>query len=86
LTDSSLATILFALASFGGGRSTGVLQQIVQNMQKFFFISIHKSPVSIRFAPIKHTLAVMVEPFEFSSRHGGVAYELSYQSWIKSGF
>ena len=39
---------------------------------------IHKSPASIRFAPIKHALAVTVEPFKFSSRQGGVAYELSY--------
>ena len=39
---------------------------------------IHKPPASIRFAPIKHALAVTVEPFKFSSRQGGVAYELSY--------
>jgi hypothetical protein len=39
--------------------------------------SIHKPPASIRFAPIKHALAVTVEPFKFSSRQGGVAYELS---------
>ena len=38
---------------------------------------IHKPPASIRFAPIKHALAVTVEPFKFSSRQGGVAYELS---------
>jgi hypothetical protein len=30
------------------------------------FISIHKPPASIRFAPIKHALAVTVEPFKFS--------------------
>jgi len=41
------------------------------------FISIHKPSASIRFAPIKQTLAVTVEPFKFSSRQGGVAYELS---------
>jgi len=29
-------------------------------------ISIHKPPASIRFAPIKHALAVTVEPFKFS--------------------
>jgi len=40
------------------------------------FISIHKPPVSIRFAPIKHTLAVTVEPFKFSPAEP-VAYELS---------
>ena len=28
--------------------------------------SIHKPPASIRFAPIKHALAVTVEPFKFS--------------------
>jgi len=66
LTDSSLASILFASASFGGGRSAGAYQQIVRNMQKFFFISIHKPPASIRFAPIKHALALTVEPFKFS--------------------
>jgi hypothetical protein len=66
LTDSSLASILFASASFGGGCSAGAYQQIVKNMQKFFFISIHKPPASIRFAPIKHALAVTVEPFKFS--------------------
>ena len=43
------------------------------------FISIHKPPASIRFAPLKHALAVTVEPFKFSSRQGGVAYELSYK-------
>jgi hypothetical protein len=41
------------------------------------FISIHKPPASIRFVPITHALAVTVEPFNFSSRQGGVAYELS---------
>jgi len=40
------------------------------------FISIHKLPASIRFAPIKHALAVTVEPFKFSSAEP-VAYELS---------
>ena len=33
-----------------------------------FFISIHKSPASIRFALIKHALAVTVDPFQFSPR------------------
>jgi len=45
-------------------------------MQKFFFTSIHKPPASIRFAPIKHALAVTVEPFKFSPAEP-VAYELS---------
>jgi len=40
-------------------------------------VSIHKPPASIRFAPIKHALAVTVGPFKFSSRQGGVDYELS---------
>jgi hypothetical protein len=66
LTDLSLASILFASASVGGGCSGGAYQQIVKNMQKLFFISIHKSPASIRFATIKHAHAVMVEPFNFS--------------------
>jgi hypothetical protein len=39
-------------------------------------ISIHKPPASVRFAPIKHTLAVTVEPFKFSPAEP-VAYELS---------
>jgi len=66
LTNSSLASILFASAGFGVGCSAGTYQQIVKNMQKFFFISIHKPPASIRFAPIKQALAVTVEPFKFS--------------------
>jgi hypothetical protein len=33
---------------------------------KKIFISIHKPPASIRFAPIKHALAVTVETFKFS--------------------
>ena len=37
---------------------------------------IHKPPASIRFAPIKHVLAVTVEPFKFSPAEP-VAYELS---------
>jgi hypothetical protein len=63
-----LATILFASASFGGGGcSAGVYQRIEKNMQKFFFISIHKPPASIRFAPLIHALAVtVVEPLKFS--------------------
>jgi hypothetical protein len=66
LTNSSLASILFASAGFGGGCSAGTYQQIVKNMQKIFFISIHKPPALIRFAPIKQALAVTVEPFKFS--------------------
>jgi hypothetical protein len=66
LTDSLFASILSASASFGSGYSSGAYQQIVKNMQKFFFISIHKPPASIRFVPIKHALAVTVEPFKFS--------------------
>jgi len=44
-------------------------------MQKNF-ISIHKPPVSIRFAPINYALAVTVEPFKFTPAEP-VAYELS---------
>jgi hypothetical protein len=39
---------------------------------------IHKPPASIRFAPIKHALAVTVEPFKFSTAYKPVAYEWSY--------
>ena len=45
-------------------------------------ISIHKPPASIRFAPIKHALAVTVEPFKFSPAEP-VAYELSYKECIR---
>ena len=38
---------------------------------------IHKPPASNRFAPMKHALAVTVEPFKFSPAEP-VAYELSY--------
>jgi hypothetical protein len=34
------------------------------------WLSIHKAPKSIGFAPITHTLAVTVELFQFSSRPG----------------
>jgi len=61
---------------FGGGCSAGVYQQIEKNMQ-IFFISIHKLPASIKFAPLIHALAVTVEPRKFSSRQVGVAYKLS---------
>jgi len=47
-------------------------------MKKFFYISIYKPPASITFAPMKHALAVMVEPFKFSPAEA-VAYELSSQ-------
>jgi hypothetical protein len=50
----------------------------------FNFISIHKPPASIRFAPIKHAHAVKVGPLNFSSRFSGVAYELShYQNTLE---
>jgi hypothetical protein len=45
-------------------------------MQKFFFISIHKPPASIRHAPIKQAVAVTVETFKFSPALP-MAYELS---------
>jgi hypothetical protein len=71
LTDSSLASILFAYTSFGGGGGcfAGAYQQIVKICKKIL-ISIHKAPASIRFAPIKHALAVAVEPFKFSPAGG----------------
>jgi len=37
LTDSSMASILFAAASFSGGCAAGANQQIVKNMQKKFY-------------------------------------------------
>ena len=46
---------------------------IPRNCKKYTkknFISIHKPPVSIRFAPIKHALAITVEPFKFSPAGG----------------
>ena len=39
-------------------------------MQKNF-IPIHKLPASIRFAPVKHALAVTVEPFKFHPDRSG---------------
>jgi hypothetical protein len=48
------------------------------------FISIHKPPASIRFAPIKHARAVTVEPFKFSPAEP-VAYELSYCNIVAFG-
>jgi hypothetical protein len=40
LTDSTLVTILSASASYGGGCSAGVYQQIVINKQRFFFMDL----------------------------------------------
>jgi hypothetical protein len=39
LTDSSLASILFASTGLGGGCSAGVYHQIVKNMQKKFYLN-----------------------------------------------
>ena len=44
----------------------------------YLYCSIHKPPALISFAPMNHAHAVTVEPFQFSSRQGGVAYEWSY--------
>ena len=41
------------------------------------FNSIHKPPVLNRFISINHDLTETVEPFQFSSRRVGVAYERS---------
>jgi len=50
-----------------GLRPGGILDwEFKEIMQKFFFISIHNPPASIRHASIKHALAVTVEPFKFS--------------------
>jgi hypothetical protein len=54
-------------------KKSAILPQKAKNS----FFSIHKPPALIRFATIMHALAVTVEPFEFSSRQVGVAYELS---------
>ena len=64
LIDESLPSSLFISASLGGSCSDGVYQQIARNIQKNF-ISIHKPPASIRFAPIKYALAITVEPIKF---------------------
>jgi len=56
---------------------TAYTKRLKMIMQKFFFISIHKPPASITFAPIKHALAVTVEPCKFSPAEP-VAYELSH--------
>jgi hypothetical protein len=50
------------------------------------FNSIHKPPEWIKFAPNKYALAVTVEPFKFSSRQGGVAYELSPKQIKSAGW
>jgi len=50
-------------------------------MLRVIFISIHKPPASISFAPIKHALAVTVEPFKFSPA-GGLGIELNKKSII----
>ena len=55
---------------------TAYTNRLKKIMQKFFFISIHKPPASITFAPIKYALAVTVEPFKFSPAEP-VASELS---------
>jgi len=46
-----IGNILFASVGFGAGCSAGVNQLTVINKQKFFFITIHKPPASISFAP-----------------------------------
>jgi len=67
LTDLSMATILFASTRLGDGCSAGGYQtNCKKHQQKFFFISIHKPPASIEFAPTQHALAVTVEPFKLS--------------------
>ena len=40
--------------------------------------SIHNQPVLYSFRSMSHDYPVTVEPFQFSSRQGGVAYEGSY--------
>ena len=40
--------------------------------------SIHKPPVLFSFRSMNHNHPATVEPFQFSSRQGGVAYEGSY--------
>ena len=75
--DQKMASILFASARFGGGCSAGIYQtNCKKHEQKFFFISIHKPPASNEITPMKHALAVTVEPFKFSPAEP-VAYELS---------
>jgi hypothetical protein len=52
------------------------IKQLLINKQKFFFTSIHKPPAALKLAPMKHALAVTVEPFQFSPAKP-VAYEWS---------
>ena len=46
-----IGSTLFASVGFGAGCLADVCQLTVTNRQKFFFISIHKPPASIRFVP-----------------------------------
>jgi len=80
LTDSSLASILFASAGFGAGCSAGVYLQLVMIKRKFFIISIHKPPALIKFLPMKHAFAVTIEPFQFSP-----AKPVAYDRWLMNG-
>jgi len=59
----------------GPWKGTGPPPLVAADFLKIF-ISIHKPPASIRFAPMTHALAVTVEPFKFSPAEP-VAYELS---------
>jgi len=45
-TDSSLASILFASASFGGGWSAGTYQQIVKNIKKILVNQVRSVMIS----------------------------------------
>ena len=65
------------MGTFKKIRITNSIKAMNPNMASPVSLSIHKPPASIRFALIKHALAVTVEPFKFSSRQIGVAYELS---------
>ena len=79
--------IFYSQVSFLTQLSLGVVvltaytNRLKKIMQKFFFISIHKPPASIIFAPIRPALAVTAEPFMSSSRQVGVAYELSHSDF-----
>jgi len=65
LTDSSLASILFASAGFGAGYSAGVYQQIEKNTQKFFVIACAKSSVSKADFPSGNQLLPLQTNFQF---------------------
>ena len=52
-------------------------KDIVKKAKIFYFIYIHKPPISITFGPTTHTPAPPVKPLQFSAAYP-VAYKWSY--------